>query len=160
MPATIEHHRSVKPQKRGSLVAKKRGDYVTNGEVAASDRGSVVIYPGLLSQGSKPGEPAQISLISRSGYPNVRPIATISGAHTGIDHPNAVALDSGGRIYVLNTQTPDLPGGSGSITVYRPLAYMPTGGNLDETPIVTIAGTDTKLDMSPVGIAVWNPPTL
>jgi len=139
----------------GSITLDSAGRiYVTNGEGAASERGSVVIYPGLLSQGSKPGEPAQISLSSLPGYPNVRPIATISGAHTGVDHPNAVALDSVGRIYVLNTETPGLPGGSGSITVYRPLGYLPTGGNRDEKPLATIAGPDTKLDMSPMGIAV------
>jgi hypothetical protein len=49
--------------------------YATNGEVADSERGSAVVYPGLLSQGSKPGEPAQISLSSLPGYPNVKPIA-------------------------------------------------------------------------------------
>jgi sugar lactone lactonase YvrE len=131
--------------------------YVANGEVADSEQGSVEIFPGLTSQGSKPGEPAQIGLSSLPGYPNVKPIATISGAHTGIDHPRAIAFDSAGRIYVLNSQTPGLPGGSGSITIYRPLGYLPTG-NLDETPIATIAGPETKLDMVPTGIAVWTPP--
>jgi len=117
----------------------------------------VEIYPGLTSAGSKPGQPAQVSLSSLPDYPNVKPIATISGSHTGIDHPRAIAFDSAGRIYVLNAETPGLPGGSGSITVYRPLGYMPTGGNLDEAPIATIAGPDTRLDMNPMGIAVWGP---
>jgi sugar lactone lactonase YvrE len=132
--------------------------YVANGGAVPSDRGSVDIYPGLSMPGYKPGAPAQISLLTQPGYPDVRPVATISGARSGIDHPQAIAVDYLGRIYVLNSETPGLPG-SGSITVYGGLPDLLNGSNFSQTPIATIAGPDTKLDMSPMGIAVWEPPS-
>jgi len=133
--------------------------YVANPGASPSDEGSVDIYPGLVSEGHQPGEPAEISLLSLPGYPNVRPLASITGIHTGLAHPQAIALDASGRIYVLNqdqNQDPVQPGDSGSITVYPPLAWMPDP-KLDEKPLAFIAGPNTQLDMHPAGIAVWDP---
>lgn len=139
----------------GSIALDRLGRiYVANGGAGPSDRGSVDVYPGLSTPGSKPGELAEIPLSSLPGYPNVKPIVSFSGPHSGIDHPQAIALDTGGRVYVLNSETPGLAD-SGSITVYRAVPDLLTGSNVDERPIVTIAGPETKLDMSPVGIAVW-----
>jgi hypothetical protein len=133
--------------------------YVANPGVSPSDEGSVDIYPGLVSEGHRPGEPAEISLLSLPGYPNVTPLASIAGVQTGLAHPYAIALDASGRIYVLNqdqNQRPVQPGDSGSITVYPPLASI-ADSKLDEKPLAIIAGPNTQLDMHPAGIAVWDP---
>ncbi len=115
--------------------------YVLNSGATPSEKASVEVYPTLAKLRSDPD------------YPNVKPVAKIVGAKTKLAHPQAIALDSMDRIYVLNcSQASD----SHSITVYPPLGNRT--GKFDETPLVNIAGPDTKLDMSPVGIAVWNPP--
>jgi hypothetical protein len=120
--------------------------YVANPGAGKSENDSVNVYPPLQSLSSGPD------------YPNVRPLATISGGRTKLAYPQTVALDSTGRIYVLNVyQDLSLPSGYCSITVYPPLGSKT--GILDETPLATIAGPDTKLDMVPMGIAVWDPPT-
>ncbi|HTT77122.1 MAG TPA: hypothetical protein VMF50_14235, partial [Candidatus Binataceae bacterium] len=74
------------------------------------------------------------------------------GAHTELDHPQAIALDSGGKIYVLNGK----PDGPASITVYRPKPPN-ASGSFDEEPEARIAGPDTALDMDATSIAVWDP---
>ena len=73
------------------------------------------------------------------------PIKTISGSNTGLNGPQQIALDTHGRIYVVNGR-----GGSGrpfSVTVYATLA----NGNV--APIRTIAGSKTRM-YSPAGVAV------
>ncbi len=82
-----------------------------------------------------------ITVFSSGSFGNVPPIATISGSNTGINGPVAIALDSGGNIYVLNQ------GGSGSVTVYA------AGSNGNVSPFATITGSNTLLGF-PTGLAV------
>ncbi|HUO05778.1 MAG TPA: NHL repeat-containing protein [Candidatus Binataceae bacterium] len=79
---------------------------------------------------------------------NVAPIATISGSNTGIglNSPVGVAVDSSGIIYLANFDGG--PSKNGSVTVY------PAGSNGNVTPIATISGSGTGLDLGPTGIAV------
>jgi hypothetical protein len=115
-----------------------------NSGATPTDNGSVAVYPALAKLDSEPA------------YPYVKPLATIVGAKTNLAHPQALALDRRGRIYVLNAnEWSGKPGDHGSVTVYPFLGDRT--GILDETPIATIAGPDTKLDMGPMDIAVWDP---
>jgi hypothetical protein len=68
------------------------------------------------------------------------PSATISGSSTGLNVPDAIALDSIGNIYVANN-------GIGTVTVYPP------GSNGNVVPSSVIQGYDTGLN-APVGIAL------
>jgi 6-phosphogluconolactonase (cycloisomerase 2 family) len=77
-----------------------------------------------------------------SGTLNETPLATIAGNSTGLNVPWGVAIDSLGRIYVANNNTP-------SITVY---AANPSG-TLNEAPLATITGSNTGLN-GPTGVAV------
>jgi hypothetical protein len=73
-----------------------------------------------------------------SGTLNEAPLATISGSNTGLNQPQGIAVDAGGRIYVAN----DISNGGGAgilsaggyITVY---AANPSG-TLNEAPLATI----------------------
>jgi len=76
---------------------------------------------------------------------NVTPRQTISGSNTGIYNPNAVAVDSKGRIYVSSTASGSSAGCC--ITVYAKNA----NGNV--APIRSISGSNTQID-GPYGIAV------
>jgi sugar lactone lactonase YvrE len=81
---------------------------------------------------------------------NIAPIATISGAATGLAYPVAIALDSGGNIYVANEYTANASSGLGwnaSITVY------PAGSKGNAPPSAIITGDNTDLDY-PQGIAL------
>ena len=102
--------------------------------------------------------PSLADLAKQPDYPNVRPIATISGVRTKLTNPEAIALDSMGSIYVLNVSANQASGAlaprdSASITVYRSVGDRT--GNLDGAPLATIAGPNTKLDMGAMNIAVW-----
>jgi len=126
--------------------------YVADPGFQPAAKGSIKIYPGLEFTPYQAGRP-DVFLPDQPWYPNVPPVATISGAHTELDHPQAIALDSGGKIYVLNGK----PDGPASITVYRPKPPN-ASGNFDEEPEARIAGLDTALDMDATSIAVWDPP--
>src|SRR5208283_2542943 len=67
------------------------------------------------------------------------PTTVISGPHTGLQSPIAIALDSSGFIYVAEQ--------SGFIAVFR------KGSTGDAAPIATIGGSNTGLNL-PVGIAL------
>ena len=104
--------------------------YVVNGYDAGSF--SITVYPPIPSGG---------------GTLNESPIATITGSSTGLNHPYGIAVDVSGNIYVTNPGT-----GTGvSVSVYATIPYG--GGSLDETPLGTITGTSTGLEI-PTGIAV------
>jgi len=62
---------------------------------------------------------------SSTGLLNEVPIADINGSNTGLDGPNGVALDSGGKVYLAD-------GGADSVFVY------PAGSNGNVAPIATI----------------------
>ncbi|MGH7813814.1 MAG: choice-of-anchor D domain-containing protein [Candidatus Binataceae bacterium] len=79
---------------------------------------------------------------------NSAPIATISGAATGLDSLQGVAVDSGGKIYATNCGTACSGSGNpASVTVY------PAGSNGNTAPGATISGAATGLN-SPFGIAL------
>ena len=112
--------------------------YVANSGGGFLHGGSVTVYPSLANLSEQPG------------YPDVKPIATISGVDTKLAHPQAIALDSLGRIYVLSQDTDARPE-IDRIAVYPALGDR--AGNLDEPPIATIEGSNTEVDTAD-GIAV------
>jgi sugar lactone lactonase YvrE len=63
---------------------------------------------------------------------NVAPIATISGANTGLQAPTGIAVDAAGNIYVGDENT-------NVVSVFAP------GANGNVAPIRTIAGAATGL---------------
>jgi len=70
---------------------------------------------------------------------NLSPIATISGASTGLSSPAGIALNPSGKLYVANE--------SGTVTVY------PAFSNGNVAPVATISGASTGLS-APLGIAL------
>jgi hypothetical protein len=97
--------------------------YVAN-KFGGSGSGSVTVYAA-----------------NPSGTLNEAPIATITGANTGLNGPTSIALDASGKIYVTSY--------AASVTVYS----ANPSGTLNEGPLATIAGGNTQLT-SPYGIAV------
>jgi sugar lactone lactonase YvrE len=73
-----------------------------------------------------------------SGTLNEAPLATIAGSNTGLNQPQGIAVDAGGRIYVANDISNVAGAGilsaGGYITVY---AANPSG-TLNEAPLATI----------------------
>lgn len=91
--------------------------------------------------------PGSVTVYAPNANGNVAPIATIAGAHTGLNEPDGLTLDSVGNLYVAN-QSGCSPGyGSGSVTVYAP------GATGDVTPLRAIMGGDTDL-CNPAKIAI------
>ena len=80
---------------------------------------------------------------------DVVPVATITGAATGMVFADAIAVDSNNLIYVAN----EIGGPSlfGSITIYPALGG--SSGTLNEAPVATITGPLTGLN-SPLGVAL------
>ncbi len=91
------------------------------------------------------GEPASVGVYSAGSNGNVAPIASISESNTGLNYPEGIALDSSGKIYVVD----DGPHGygPGSVFVYS------AGSNGNSAPIATISGNNTGL-IGPHGIGV------
>jgi sugar lactone lactonase YvrE len=121
--------------------------YLANEGRPRSDAGSVTVYPSLAKLSSEPG------------YPDVKPLATIAGTKTALAHPRSIAVDSIGRIYVLQHRDHESNEGPipvvtevAGINVYRPLDDRE--GVHDEAPMARIAGANTGLDMSPSALAV------
>ena len=100
------------------------GDFSGNIYVADFSVGSVFVYPPLGS------------LLSQPNYPNVAPIATISGSSTGLKGPFGIAVDSSGNIYVSDNSAK-------SVFAYPPLAS--STGLPNEPPTATISGPQTEL---------------
>ena len=48
------------------------------------------------------GEPASVGVYSAGSNGNVAPIASISESNTGLNYPEGIALDSSGKIYVVD----------------------------------------------------------
>ena len=67
--------------------------------------------------------------------PNISPLITIMGANTQLAIPDAIALDSGGNIYV----------GNGSF-MFSDITVFPPGSNGNATPSQDIFGNMTGLD--------------
>jgi hypothetical protein len=92
--------------------------------VADEGAASVFVYPPLASLPSQPN------------YPNVTPIATISGNNTGLSGPYGIALDSSGNIYVSDYS-------ANGVLTYPALGS--STGLLNEPPTATISGPLTEL---------------
>ena len=75
---------------------------------------------------------------------NAKPIQNIHGASTGLDNPRGVAVDSDGKMYVVNDSSNT---SLDSITVYA------AGATGNAAPVQTILGSNTQLD-EPAGIAL------
>ena len=86
-----------------------------------------------------------VTAYTLDGVGDVLRTDTIMGSRTGLNNPDAVAVDAAGDIYVTNfgAATP----ATASITIYAP------GATGDATPTATIAGSNTGLS-TPQGIAV------
>ena len=98
----------------------------SSGNIYVADEGaaSVFVYPPL------------VSLPSQPNYPNVTPIATISGNQTGLSGPYGIALDSNRNIYVADLS-------ANSVFTYPALGS--STGLLNEAPTATISGPLTEL---------------
>ncbi|HYB92336.1 MAG TPA: hypothetical protein VEC38_14965 [Candidatus Binataceae bacterium] len=93
----------------------------------------------------------QITVYPPGSNGDTAPIATISGAATGLAQPLAIALDSSGNIYVANYHTANTSGNleyDSSITVYQ------AGSNGDARPMAIITGSHTLLPDFPQGIVL------
>ena len=88
--------------------------------------------------------PGSVNVYPAGGHGDIAPIAIIGGPKTKLSSPAGIALDSKGRIYVVNPSK--LPSSS-SIQVYA------AGSNGDAAPIATISGDQTELG-NPQGVAL------
>jgi hypothetical protein len=109
----------------------------------ANESGGAVVRHERSDQG-------RVTVYAAGSSGNIAPIATISGASTGLSFPLSIALDSADNIYVANAgtaNTSDKVQSGSSITVYA------AGSTGNASPIATIAGSNTGLyDLS--GIAI------
>jgi len=92
-----------------------------------------------------------VTIYAKGSNGDTAPIATIGGSNTGLDFPEGIALDSSQNIYVTNCPACSSESGTPTVTEYSPLGS--STGQLNESPIATISGSNTGL-MSPEGIAV------
>jgi sugar lactone lactonase YvrE len=99
----------------GIAIDSKGNIYVANSDGGTSNNGSITVF-------------------AAGATGNAMPIATITGANTGLSFPNGLALDSKGNIYVVNED-------SNTVTEY---AASPTG-TMNVAPTTTISGTNTGL---------------
>lgn len=89
--------------------------------------------------------PDSITAYPANGERRPNPIITISGEKTQLDIPVGIALDSAGKLYVVNQSA--LDSDPASVTIYN------TGSNGDVAPIARITGPNTGLE-HPTGLAV------
>ncbi len=81
--------------------------------------------------------PGSVYVYPAGSNANVAPTATISGADTGLQSPQGIAVDSSGKIYVADQD-------ADSLFIYSALGSRT--GLLNEAPIATISGTNTGLN--------------
>jgi len=105
--------------------------------------------------------PGSVTVYAPGSRGDVKPVATISGANTGLGFPYAIALDSNGNIYVLNGVTGMFYGSSQPCFVgfsisssYDPILIFAAGSHGDVAPIGAIGGPYTGLAFLPAGIAI------
>jgi len=119
----------------------------SSGSIYVADFGDPVVVPAIPA--SVFVYPPLASLPSQPGYPNVAPVATISGSKTDIAFPIGIAVDSSGKIYVAGSNANNSY--AASVFVFPPLGS--SSGLLNEAPIAIISGGATGL-VSPAGITV------
>jgi hypothetical protein len=85
----------------------------------------------------------EVLIFAAGANGNVAPIRTISGSKTGLNFPDAVAIDGSGNVYVSQWAPGDVFG----VNVYA------AGAQGNVAPIQAIAGSKTGVN-GPVGIAV------
>ena len=81
------------------------------------------------------GGVGSIALFAAGANGNIAPIATISGASTGLNGAEGLALDGSGRIWVVNQNAPNVE------------AFAP-GSNGNVAPAITIAGVNTGMTLA------------
>jgi hypothetical protein len=123
--ATIAGAKTGLKSLAGIALDSKGRIYAANAEGGTFKQGSLTIYPPLATG-------------------DIRPIATIGGANTGLNDPVGVALDPRGNIYVVNQAGLT---GLGTVTIY------PAGSNGDAAPIKSFAAGGKRV-MRPSGIAL------
>ncbi len=125
--ATIAGSKTLLNEATGIAIDAQNKIYVAN------ELGGPAVHGESLDKG-------RITVYEAGGNGNIAPVATISGAGTGLSFPFGIALDSSGNIYVANLQTANNKTASGgSITVY------PAGSKGNASPSTTIAGDNTGL---------------
>ena len=113
------------------------------GVAIAADSGSTATPREAIYVSNGGGNYVTIYAVGSSG--DVEPAYTIDGAATGLNEPMAIAVDSSGKIYVLNESGG--PRNSGSVVLFA------AGSKGNVSPIATISGSDAGL-FSPKAIAV------
>jgi hypothetical protein len=78
-----------------------------------------------------------ITVYTLNSSGNIAPVSTITGPSTGLDDPQAIALDKNRDIYVSNYAT--------SPSIYSSITVYAAGASGDAEPIRTITGPDTGL---------------
>ncbi len=100
--------------------------------VAVDTAGNIYVTTVSYSSGA-------VYIFSAGANGNATPVATISGANTGLSDPDGIGVDSSGNIYVANYHT-------SAVTVYPPLASLSSQPNYPNiVPTRTITGANTAL---------------
>ena len=81
---------------------------------------------------------SRVTVYAATAKGNATPIATITGASTGLDQPQGIALAGSGRIYVVSSAFSSLQ--------FRITAYDPNA-NGDVAPVVLLRGAHTGLSV-------------
>jgi sugar lactone lactonase YvrE/cell division septation protein DedD len=117
----------------------------SSGNIYVADEGaaSVFVYPPLAS------------LPTQANYPDVTPIATISGSNTGLISPYGIAFDSSGNIYVADDGAPD----AYPTPIFPSVFVYSAGSTGNVAPTSTISGPLTELG-EPQFIAIQPPPPI
>jgi hypothetical protein len=123
--ATITGSETGLKSPSGIALDIKGNIYVANAKGGTSSQGSITVYPP-------------------HSTGDATPVATISGANTGLNEPVGVALDPRGNIYAVNRAGFT---GLGSVTVYQ------SGSNGNIAPVRKLAGERTRIS-TPAGIAL------
>ena len=90
--------------------------------------------------GGGPSHHGSITAYRAGATGDVTPIATLSGANTGLRDPEGIAIDSSGNVLVANFN-------GNSVTIYA------AGGNGNVSPALVISGAKTGL-AEPTGLAL------
>lgn len=93
----------------------------------------------------RPTGPSSVYVYAAGSSGDVRPIATISGAATGLVSPVGITLDSNGNIYVLNVNA--LGYGCPAACDQNSILVFAAGSDGNVAPMATIAGPSAGLTL-------------